>query len=111
VQLVALQNIIQFWDPNPKLPWLWIVMFWVAALGINLFGVRKLANVGFLFTVLKVLLILGLIVLGIVLPMSAATSKQELGTLNNLTMVPCNLSQAPCLQTPGFTCTLLHKRR
>lgn len=113
---MALQNIIDFWDPNPSLRWLWIVIFWVAALVINLFGVRKLADVGFLLTVLKVLLILGLIALGIVLPMGAAANKRELGTIgsregHNLTAVPCNLSELPCLQTPGFICILLYERR
>jgi len=76
----------------------------------NLLNVRRIGEIEYWLTILKVTTIIGLISLGILLPMGVSVGTRKLGTVGqveaqNLIAVPCPSSALPCLDAPGFPCT------
>jgi amino acid permease len=101
-----------FWLPNDKYnPSIWISVFLVIPVLFNMFNVRRYGEIEFWLTVIKLITIVGLIVLGILLPMNASPTTRLLGTdLDTLELVECPSSDVvsgnvTCVGTPGFGCT------
>jgi yeast amino acid transporter len=97
-----------FWlskDEYP--PEIWITVFLVIPFLFNNFNVRRYGEIEYWLTVIKVLTIVGIIVLGVLLPMNATPNQRLLGTNSNLSLIPCPDNSAPgqCLGAPGFGCT------
>ena len=110
VQLVALEEVLGYWvSDSERLNPAWIAIFFVVSILFNLLEVGYFAEIEFVLTVLKVLIIVGLICLGILLPLGVSVNTRNLGTIgdsavHNLTAVPCALSTFACLQDPGLPC-------
>lgn len=107
---------MQFWDKSDNLKSVWITIFLLVPLLFNLLNVRRIGEIEYWLTIVKVTTIVGLIILGIVLPMGASVGSRQLGTdgestLHNLTAVACSSSTMPCLDPPGFPCTFLRSLR
>src|SRR5271156_3685560 len=100
---------MKFWStpiPEPA----WIAIFLVLAFLFNLFNVRRYGEIEFWLTTIKITLIVGLILLGVLLPMGASTEGLLLGTDDNFHPVNCNETVAMiggCLPSPGFNCLIL----
>lgn len=109
---------MQFWDTDGKLKSVWILIFFITSILFNLLNVRRFGHIEYWLTTVKVITIVGLIFLGILLPMGASVETRRLGTdgqpafhnptaienLTDLTAVPCASSKLPCLDPPGFPC-------
>jgi hypothetical protein len=83
-----------------------IFIFLVLSVLFNLFNVRRIGEIEYWLTVVKLTTLVGLIVLGIVLPMGGLMGMRRLLTGPNLEQLPCLANPVPgeCLQTPGFPC-------
>jgi amino acid permease len=102
-----------FWGPQskPLLPSTsWIAFFLLVPLGFNFFNVRRYGEIEFWLTSVKVALFTGLIILGVLLPMSASPTPPLLGTVNGTVPVECSDSLVECLSNPGFKCKYKFKR-
>ena len=85
-----------------------ITIFFVVLVLFNLLNIRRYGEIEFWLTVIKLATIVGLIFLGILLPMGASIETRQLGTSpNNSTVIPCpiiNTTEIQCLDTPSFVC-------
>lgn len=66
LEIVAAAITIEFWHPNVSNA-VWVAIFWVMIVVINLFGVRGYGEAEFVFAIIKVTAVIGFIILGIVL--------------------------------------------
>ncbi|KAF8859734.1 amino acid permease [Acephala macrosclerotiorum] len=66
LEIVAAAITIQYWN-SPISPALWVTIFLVMIIAINLFGVRGYGEAEFWFSLIKVVAIIGFIILGIIL--------------------------------------------
>lgn len=107
-QLVAAQNIMTIWVEDDKLRSVWISIFWLAVVLFNFFNVRRFGEIEYWLTVVKIETYLGLIILGILLPMGASIATRLLATGPDNTVAPCPSVSLPgqCLDPPGFACNI-----
>ena len=108
---------MKFWYPRQDhREEIWITVFIAIPIIINFFNLRRYGNWEFGITVIKIVTIVGIIVLGILLPMDAVASERLLGTAGderygNLTAVVCPPNNTTgCLGHPGFGCYLYFSR-
>ena len=105
--LLAAAEIMAFWLPNIN-PAVWITVFFLVPITFNFFNVRKYGELEYWLTSVKVVACVGIIILGILLPMDASTSQPLLGTNNvngTLQLIPClNSTTDDCVPQPGFSC-------
>lgn len=79
-QLVAGSLVMSFWVSTEKVnPGVWIAIFLVVIIVINVLGVRFFGEIEFWLSVLKVLTCLGLIILLLVIALGGAPTKDRLG--------------------------------
>jgi amino acid transporter len=58
LEIVAAAITIQYWN-SPISPAVWVTIFWVLIVSINLFGVRGYGEAEFWFAIVKVVAIIG----------------------------------------------------
>ncbi|CAF4545625.1 unnamed protein product, partial [Rotaria sp. Silwood2] len=78
LEITAAGIVINYWTTSVNIG-VWVTVFLVALLVINLFGVRGYAEVEFYMSIIKVIAVLGFIVLGIVLAAGGGPNHQYLG--------------------------------
>ena len=101
---VLAAEFMTFWKTPLPLP-AWIAIFLAIPILFNLFNVRRYGEIEFWLTSLKVTLIVGLIFLGVLLPMGASTRGPLLGTDSQYHPVDCSENvRGACLLPPGFNC-------
>ncbi|KAK9467061.1 amino acid permease-domain-containing protein [Lipomyces arxii] len=66
LELVAASITITYWHPDVNNA-VWVAIFWVLIVIINFFGVRGYGEAEFVFSLIKVVAVVGFIILGIVL--------------------------------------------
>ncbi|EAW11843.1 amino acid permease GAP1 [Aspergillus clavatus NRRL 1] len=66
LEIVAASITVDYWDSNISNA-VWVAIFWVVIVAINLFGVRGYGEAEFVFSIIKVVAVIGFIILGIVL--------------------------------------------
>lgn len=80
LELTAAAITIQYWDPNVNIsPGVWITIFLVITVGINMFGIRGYGEAEFVYSTIKVIAILGFIILGIVINCGGAPDHHYYG--------------------------------
>jgi len=84
----------------------WIAIFLTIPILFNFFNVRRYGEIEFWLTSIKIITIVGLIFLGILLPMGASSRPPLLGTSAQYTAVECSKNEIgeKCLLSPGFNC-------
>jgi amino acid transporter len=78
LELTAAGLVINYWSTSVNIA-VWITIFLIALLIINLFGVRGFGEIEFVISIIKVITILGFIILGIVLVAGGGPNHQYLG--------------------------------
>ena len=78
LELTAAGLVIHYWTTSISIA-VWITIFLVILLIINLFGVQGFGEIEFFISVIKVVTILGFIILGIVLAVGGGPNRQYLG--------------------------------
>ena len=105
--LVAAAGIMEFWVPNLSSA-VWVSAFFLVPIGFNFFNVRRYGAFEFYLTSIKVVACVGIMILGILLPMGASTQPRLLGTdAATHQPVQCNNVTDGCLEQPGFNCIVL----
>lgn len=67
LEIVAASITVNYWGTDPKYRDGFVALFWLAIVIINFFGVKGYGEAEFVFSLIKVVTILGFIILGIVL--------------------------------------------
>lgn len=68
LEIVAASITLQFWEGSRSVnPAVWVTIFLVAIVVINFFGVRGYGEAEFVFSIIKVIAVVGFIILGIVI--------------------------------------------
>jgi amino acid transporter len=78
LELTAAGLVINYWSTSVNIA-VWITIFLVALLIINLFGVRGYGEIEFFMSIIKVIAVIGFIILGIVLVVGGGPNHQYLG--------------------------------
>lgn len=78
VELVAASMTISYWNPGVNLAAI-ICIFYVIICSINFFGVRGYAEAEFVFSIIKVVAVVGFIILGIVIICGGGPNHEYLG--------------------------------
>jgi Amino acid permease len=100
----AMQGLMQYWIPDSTVPGgVWIAIFIVIPTAFNFFNVRRYGEIEFWLTTIKVITLIGLILLGIILPMDASPVRPLLGEIN-YQPAPCGPNSTNCVSQPGFNC-------
>jgi len=97
---------MSFWVTDNKLRSVWMTIVFIIVILLNFMNVRRYGDIEYWMTVVKIETLVGLIVLGILLPMGASAGTRKLGTLNGH-IVSCPTTSVPgimCLESPGFAC-------
>lgn len=99
-------NIVAHWFPNNRFDGIWITLFIVMIVTFNYFNVRRYGEIEYWLTVLKLSIIYGIIIVGMLLLMDVSTAMPLLGTSSTGDFIECsgggNYSQ--CLGRQGFGC-------
>ncbi|QEU58690.1 Tat2 [Kluyveromyces lactis] len=66
IELIASAMTVQFWTTKVD-PVVWVAIFYVIVVGVNLFGVKVFGEAEFAFSLVKVVTIIGFIILSIIL--------------------------------------------
>lgn len=78
LELVAASLTVQYWskDVNPAA---WVTLFYVFILIVNLFGVKGYGEAEFIFSLIKVLAVIGFVILGIILNCGGGPDGEYIG--------------------------------
>ncbi|ODV74954.1 general amino acid permease [Cyberlindnera jadinii NRRL Y-1542] len=66
LEIIAASMTVTYWNDNIN-PVAWVTIFYIAIVSINLFGVKGYGEAEYLFSLIKLLAIVGFLILGIVL--------------------------------------------
>ena len=78
LEVVAAAITVQYWDSRVS-PAAWVSIFLTIIISINLFGVRGYGEAEFVFSLVKVIAVIGFIVLGIILDIGGGPNSSYLG--------------------------------
>jgi amino acid transporter len=78
-ELVAAGLTVQFWNSNIPSA-VFVTIFWLAVVIVNLVGVRGYGEVEFVLSIIKVTAVIGFIILGIVIDLGGSPSGIVYGT-------------------------------
>lgn len=68
LEIIAASITISFWEGSRGIdPTVWVTIFFVAITVINLFGVKGYGEAEFVFSIIKVIAVIGFIILGIII--------------------------------------------
>jgi amino acid transporter len=96
----AAAGFVEFWDTDQRYQPLWLTIFFLVPIGFNFLYVRRLGEIEYWFTIIKITLILILIVTGIIIAMGLPT-QPLLGTSAQYKPVSCADNEiGNCM--PGF---------
>lgn len=78
LEIVAAAITVQHWH-SPVSPAAWVAIFLVLIISINLFGVKGYGEAEFVFSIIKVIAVVGFIILGIILDVGGGTNTPFIG--------------------------------
>lgn len=67
LEIVAASITVNYWGTNPRYRDGFVALFWTVIFCINMFGVKGYGEAEFLFSIIKVLTVIGFIIMGLVL--------------------------------------------
>ncbi|KAI4287672.1 MAG: hypothetical protein L6R35_003067 [Caloplaca aegaea] len=78
LEIVAAAITIEYWD-SPISPAVWVTIFLLGIISINLVGVRGYGEAEFVFSIIKVIAVIGFIILGIILNVGGGRNAEYIG--------------------------------
>ena len=78
LEIVAAAITVSYWD-SPVSPAAWVAIFLVAIISINLVGVKGYGEAEFVFSIVKVIAVIGFIILGIILNVGGGKNADYIG--------------------------------
>lgn len=80
LEIVAASITVKYWDRDEKINGaIWVTVFWVMIVSINLFGVKGYGEAEFIFSLIKVIAVIGFIILGVVLNFGGGPGGDRIG--------------------------------
>ncbi|AAS53601.1 AFR230Cp [Eremothecium gossypii ATCC 10895] len=79
LEIVAASVTVGYWDTDPKYKLAFVALFWVVIVSINLFGVRGFGEAESIFSLIKVITIIGFIIMGVVLISGGGPDHEVIG--------------------------------
>jgi yeast amino acid transporter len=79
LEIVAATLTIEFWNHGRINNDAWVAIFLFLIIGINLFGVKGYGEAEFVFSIIKVIAIIGFIILGVILDIGGGPNGEYLG--------------------------------
>lgn len=79
IELIASAMTVQFWTTKVD-PVVWVAIFYVIVVSVNLFGVKVFGEAEFAFSLVKVITIIGFIILSIILICGGGPDHRFIGT-------------------------------
>ena len=80
LEIVAASITLQFWEgARATNPAAWVTIFLIVIIAINFFGVRGYGEAEFVFSIIKIVAVLGFILLGIIINTGGAGDKYYVG--------------------------------
>ncbi|CCK69325.1 amino acid permease GAP1 KNAG_0C02140 [Huiozyma naganishii CBS 8797] len=79
LEIVAASITVNYWGTNPRYRDGFVALFWLAIFIINLFGVKGYGEAEFIFSIIKVITVVGFIILGIILNCGGGPVKGYIG--------------------------------
>ncbi|KIJ65409.1 hypothetical protein HYDPIDRAFT_27419 [Hydnomerulius pinastri MD-312] len=79
VEISGAQLLITLWDDNPNHAGIYTAVIAVFVCAINIFGVRWFGEAEFIFSIIKLLMITGLIILGLIIDLGGGPDHQRRG--------------------------------
>lgn len=79
VEISAASILITFWDPNPNHASAYIAAILVVMCSFNLIGVRYFGEAEFYFCIIKIVLMIGLILVGLIIDLGGGPDHQRIG--------------------------------
>ncbi|CUS10725.1 unnamed protein product [Tuber aestivum] len=78
LEIVAATITIEYWD-SPVNKAVWVTLFWLLIVAINLFGVKGYGEAEFVFSLIKILAVIGFIILGIIINCGGVPDRGYIG--------------------------------
>ena len=78
LEIVAAALTVRYWDSSIS-PAAWVAIFLAMIVSINLFGVRGYGEAEFVFSIVKVIAVIGFIILGIILNIGGGPKSEYIG--------------------------------
>ncbi|KAL8709105.1 MAG: hypothetical protein Q9220_006126 [cf. Caloplaca sp. 1 TL-2023] len=78
LEIVAAAITIEYWN-SPVSPAAWVTLFLVTIISINMIGVRGYGEAEFVFSLVKVIAVIGFIILGIILDIGGGKNAEYIG--------------------------------
>lgn len=78
LEIVAAAITVKYWH-SPVSPAAWVAVFLVLIISINFFGVRAYGEAEFVFSIIKVIAVIGFIILGIILDIGGGQNGSYIG--------------------------------
>jgi amino acid transporter len=79
VEITAASILLTFWDPDTKHAAIYTAVLAVCVCAINIFGVRYFGESEFIFSIIKLSLITGLILCGLIIDLGGVKGQERLG--------------------------------
>jgi len=80
LEIVAASITVSFWDRDKSIsPAAWVTIFWVLIVSINLFGVKGYGEAEFVFSIVKIIAVIGFIILGVILNCGGGPKHEYIG--------------------------------
>jgi yeast amino acid transporter len=80
LEIVAASITLSFWEgARSTNPAAWVTIFLAVIISINLFGVRGYGEAEFVFSIIKVLAVIGFIILGIIIDTGGVPGQSYIG--------------------------------
>ncbi|CAZ79818.1 unnamed protein product [Tuber melanosporum] len=78
LEIVAATITIEYWN-SPVNKAVWVTIFWILIVAINMFGVKGYGEAEFVFSLIKIIAVIGFIILGIVINCGGAPKGGYIG--------------------------------
>ncbi|KIJ21076.1 hypothetical protein PAXINDRAFT_96022 [Paxillus involutus ATCC 200175] len=79
VEISGAQLLISYWDSNPDRQWIYLAVMCISTCAINLFGARWFGEAEFVFSFMKLTMIIILIVIGLVIDLGGGPNHDRIG--------------------------------
>ncbi|KZT25359.1 general APC amino acid permease [Neolentinus lepideus HHB14362 ss-1] len=79
VEISAAAILITFWDDKQSHQWIYTLVVCIVVCAINIFGVRWFGEAEFFFSIIKICLICGLIIVGLVIDLGGGPNHDRIG--------------------------------
>ncbi|AET40427.1 amino acid permease GAP1 Ecym_6021 [Eremothecium cymbalariae DBVPG len=80
LEIVAASITVDYWGPKSQYRAAFVALFWLCIVSINMFGVKGYGEAEFVFSLIKVVTVIGFIILGVILVCGGGPTHEYIGS-------------------------------